>query len=575
MKRLIVLLLALLLLAGCTVEEPDPTTVPTTEPTQPTTKITEPTGASLYQPDSTLEQSTAGAIKCYGVLPDCNAVYPMGDNLLVFYTGDQTMVHVYTGEELRLVNEAILDIPVAPGNLGVQISAQGMSYYDSDSRQVVLLDANLTEKKRLTLPENTQGTPAVDPMQTKAYFCTETEIRSMDLNTGIAGLLRQESVVWQSVYDVCFDGKVLLCDVIDQDQNGYLAYINTENGKLMDKDSGGWDVNTYGEAFLLHRSEDTGDRALYGTWDGETVNFVPAGEGVTIWSLLPMGGAVAVYHNDGDLVLDYYTLESGLRSASVVLSGDVDAQGFAADGTGNSIWFLLTDPVTKNSTLCRWDVTQSAVKDETVYLLPRYTELAPDVDGLNQCQAEADGIAAANGMEIRLWKDAVKAPWNDLRSDFRVSSFRTTLEMLKQALEAFPEGMISKLAPLSDSSVTSVSLVRGDSEEAQAYFKWVDGSIYIALETGANDGSAFYNALYRAMDTYILNSNSILDEWDSLDPVNDRAMYFQYAMSSDQQEFFADEYNQAKLAQLCKAIRYAFGLREYEGDLLWEQYLIY
>ena len=44
MKRLIALLLVLMLLAGCTVQKPEPTTVPTAEPTAPPTEPTDPTG---------------------------------------------------------------------------------------------------------------------------------------------------------------------------------------------------------------------------------------------------------------------------------------------------------------------------------------------------------------------------------------------------------------------------------------------------------------------------------------------------------------------------------------------------
>ena len=574
MIRLISILLALFLLTGCTVHAPDPTTQPTTEPTTaPTTQPTDPPGASIYMPDSNLEVVTDGAVKCYELNAGDTAVYSVGDKILVFSTGEQTDIRIYTGEELWLNKVITLEASVAPENRGVQISEQGMSYYDSQARQIVLLDENFTEKKRFTLPENAKGVPAVDEQQTKAYFCTENEIRSMDLTTGIAALLRQETGVWQSVYDVCFDGKVLLCDVIDRDHNPYLAYFNTENGKLMDKDNGGWDMTSYGDAFLMLRNDESGDSALYGTWDTEPVNFVPVGEAVSIQSLLPLGGAVAVHQTAEGTVLDYYTLESGFRTASLQLPAQTQVQSFTADVTGNCVWFLLSNTTDRSNMLCRWDISKSAVEDDVLYYLPRYTELAPDVEGLNQLKAEAEAMGAVHGMDIRIWKDAIKAPWSDLKSDFRVSSFRVTMDALNGVLDQFPAEMIAKLAPLSDTGATSVSIVRGEEEPARSYFKWLDGSIYIAVTTGEKVEAAFCNALYRAMDIYILNSNSILDEWDAADPVSDRATLFQYAMAPDQAEYFADEYAQLKLKQLCKAIRYAFDLREYEGELLWEQYL--
>lgn len=567
MKRLIALLLILVLLAGCAVQNPEPTTVPTTEPTDAPTEPTTPPGAPLYNANSELEQQTGGAVMAYDAHPYCEAVYPMGDNLLLFMPRlSVDRVQVYTGDELYL--QYAVDIPgsVVPGNRGVQISENGISYYDW---QIVLMDAALQNAERIELPEGVQGNPVVDPEQKYAYFCTENEIRVLDLETGIARLLRQEAVEWQSVYDVCFDGRVLLCDVIDEDQNGYLAYIDTSTGKLLGKDTDGWDAHTAGDAFLL---TDNDGNALYGTWDSEVQELIPAGDVAQVWELLPLGGALAVRSGEESLVLDFYTLETGLRTSSVTLPGAADVYSVVADARNNCVWFLMMDD-SGEQILCRWDYEMTAVADETLYLRPRFTEQNPDVEGLGQLRDEADILAAANGMEIRIWKDAVTAPWENLKADYRVSSFRGALDTVRGVLASFPEGMIAKLASISSTGVTTVSIVRGESETAQAYFQWKDRSTYIAFETGDGGAEAFYNTLYRVMDTYILNKYSILDEWDSRDPVNDRATVFQYAMTEGMEDYFADSDAQSKLKQLCKAIRYAFELKEYEGALLWEQYL--
>ncbi len=571
MKRLIALLLVLMLLAGCTVQNPEPTTVPTTEPTEPSTKETDPPGTPLYIQNSELEQQTDGAVKAYDVHKDSVALYPMGETLLVFFPREQyaDQIHVYGGDVLYLRGTACPDSSVKPGNIGVQISERGISYYNESSREIVLMDAALNETDRVELPWGAQGTPVVDPQQKNAYFCTENEIRVLDLETGIARLLRQENVEWQSVYDVCFDGRVLLCDVIDEDQNGYLAYIDTSNGKLLGKDTTGWNFDSYGDAFLL---TDSDGNALYGTWGGEVQELIPAGDVAQVWELLPLGGALAVCSGEEGLVLDFYTLDTGLRTASVTLSGAADVYSIVADAQNRCVWFLMLDDSGKQI-LCRWDHEMTAVADETLYLRPCYTEQNPDVEGLRQIQTEADALGAANGMDIRIWKDAVASPWENLQPDYRVSSFRNTLDAMENVLSAFPEGMVAKLASISTTGVTAVSIVRGEGETAQAQFKWSDRSTYIALETGEHGEGAFLNSLYRVMDTYILNSNSILDEWDSKEPVNDRSLIFQYAMTEGMEEFFEDDDAQDKLKQLCKAIRDAFDLKKYEGELRWEQYL--
>lgn len=570
MKRLIALLLVLMLLAGCTVQKPEPTTVPTTEPTDPPTEPTDPPGAPLYIQNSELEQQTAGAVKTYEAHKHFEAAQPMGDNLLVFLPQSSAQkIHVYAGAELYLKYAVEAHGSVVPGNRGVQISDNGISYYNESLRKIVLLDADLQETDRIDLPWGAQGAPVVDPQQKYAYFCTENEIRVLNLETGIARLLRQENVEWQSVYDVCFDGRVLLCDVIDEEQNGYLAYIDTSNGKLLGKDTEGWNVHTEGDSFLL---TDTDGNALYGTWDSEVLELTPAGEAKQIWNLLPLGGALAIRSAEDGLVLDFYTLETGMRTSSVTLTGASDVYSVVADDRNNCVWFLMMSE-SGEQILCRWDHEMTAVADETVYLRPRFTEQNPDVEGLRQIQAEADKLAAANGMEIRIWKDAAQAPWENLKSDYRVSGFRNTLDAMENVLSAFPEGMIAKLASISATGVTTVSIVRSESDNAQAHFKWHERSTYIALGSGEGTEWLFCDALYRVMDTYILNSNSILDEWDSKDPVNDRAIIFQYAMAEGMEDYFEDDDAYAKLKQLCEAIRDAFELDEYDGTLLWEQYL--
>ena len=576
MKRLIALLLALMLLAGCSAGEPEPSTAPptaapTTEPTTaPSVESTSPPGAPLYIPDSELEQQTNGAVKVYEAHKDCISVYPMGESLLFFFPkkANADQILLYGGEELYLRGAARPEILLLPDDQSVQITAEGVSYYRENQRQIVLLDSGLVEVDRIELPENTQGTPVVDLENKKAYFCTDTDIRVLDLETGIARLLRQESVVWHSVYDVCMDGRVLLCDVIDSNQNGYLAYIDTTTGKLLGKDTDGWDFDDYEDTFLLTND---GITALYGTWDTEVQELIPAGDVEQILEMLPLGSALTVIESDEGPLLELYDLETGMRTASLTLPEGKKLYSIVADGTNQCIWFLLAER-NGEQVLCRWDPTMSPVTDETVYLEPCYSEDAPDVEGLSQMKTKADALAAANNMEIRIWKDAVQDPWTGKTSDYRVSSFRNTLEAMEYVLSAFPEGMLSEMASVSLNGTISVSIVLGEEEKAGSEFRWIDRSTYIALETGENGQEAFCNALYRVMDIYLLNSNSMLDEWDSDEPVSDRAKIFSYAMADDKAWFFEDDDNWDKLDQLCECIRDAFDLDDYEGEFLWEQY---
>lgn len=573
MKRLIAILVVMVLVAGCAVQQASPTE-PTQIPTESTTEPTEPQGEPLYLAGSLLEQQTAGAVKAFKLDKPCDGMVPMGGDLWLFFKdGSRTQIVVYSGTELRQSNEITLALEVLPGNRGVTVSASGLSYFDAQNQQIVLLDGMIQEKNRIDLPDNAKGIPVVTPDQSKAYFYTDDELRVLDLQTGIASLLRQENAAWQSIYGLAFDGKVLLCDMIDAEQNGYTAYYDTRNGKLLGKDTNGWIFSTCDDLFLLQKADDANAQILFGTWDRPLMTFSPVGEDSRIWPVLEMGGVIGVRNGAEGLTLDFYGLESGLRSAAVEFKQGNEISMLTADRDNHCIWFVLYDQEKNQNTLCRWDYEQSPVEDDTVYSAPRYTQDNPDMDGLRRCASWAKRLGSTNAMEIRIWTDAVAEPWKEMNEEYRVDQFQAALTVLEYELSGFPEGMVAKLGTLSKNQKITVSLVRGSEHDAQGYYQWQDGSIYIALEMGSNMESAFYNALYRAMDTYILNANSILDEWDSDTPVSDRAMIFAYAMSENQDAFFEQRSAQNKLKQLCKAIRDAFGLKKWEEALPWEQYL--
>ena len=67
MKRLLWMIpLTLLLLAGCSKEEP-PQPTELTQPTEVTVAATQPTEPGLYVPESAIEKETAGAVHTYAL----------------------------------------------------------------------------------------------------------------------------------------------------------------------------------------------------------------------------------------------------------------------------------------------------------------------------------------------------------------------------------------------------------------------------------------------------------------------------------------------------------------------------
>lgn len=562
MKRLLALLLILTLLAGCVANVPTEPSQPTELPTDPPT---EPPAPTLYAPGSPVEQKTNGAVRSYPLNAYCDGMVLMGSRVVLYYLGEQMTMKAYTGADLALDMVATYHIAIPANATDIQVTEQGIFYYDPGTNTVVVLNAQLREKHRAELPEGVQGNPVVNRAMDTVYYCTSEGIRSLDLNTGIAHLLR-----WQEDYSgvlmgACFDGDLLMCAVTQQDGTLATEFISTGTGLQMDKDPALRWVKTLGDQFFLMRYA-AGEQYLFGQRDQEErfEYLAPEGDGITL-AALELGGVLRITQQESGYVMDLYELESGLRKASVTLDGLERLRNVIADPRGY-IWFLDDD------TLYRWDVAESPISDDTMYTAPWYTEGDPNEAGLAQCQRDAETLGQRYGLEIRIWKDAVLTPWEKMVPDFRVEVFETALAELEAVFGLFPEDMLAKLGTICDSGKVSISIV-ADTGTEQGQQTWVDGSAYIAVEAGETLRTELLRTIYRVLDTYVLGQNSMLDEWDADKPVEDRIQYFLQALSPENESFFESWTNQSKLRTLCRAIRRAFDMGDYESALPWEQYL--
>jgi len=130
----------------------------------------------------------------------------------------------------------------------------------------------------------------------------------------------------------------------------------------------------------------------------------------------------------------------------------------------------------------------------------------------------------------------------------------------------------------------------------------------VVIAVGKYSEQALYHELYHVMETHILTESTALDQWNSLNPPGftydngyhsdrdsgiylqgdsrafvdtysmsfpkeDRARILEYAMLPDNRDLFSSEIMQEKLTAICRGIREAYRLKEYEKPLLWEQYL--
>lgn len=560
MKRLFALLLVAALLSGC-VSTP---TEPTTEPTmQPTTEPTQPSVPTLYDPDSDLEQSTGGAVRAYSLSGYCDGMILVGGRVVLYYRDEQTQFKLYSGEELRLDGTATNHVPVPADNGQIQATKDSVRYFDQSTNTLVFLGADLQQRYRLELPDSIQGSPVVNSAMDAVYFCTQDGIRVMDISVGIAHMLRQQADYNGVLIGSCFDGELLVCSVTDAEGRTATDFISAETGLSAGKGGNIRWIDSVGKRYLLELDTEEGAVYLFGSRDGEVSQF-RAGEG-QVYSALARNGALVLQQTGDGWRMDLFDLDSGLRTASVVLPGVQEVRNVAVDEQGY-IWFLT------EARLCRWDPSGSPVSDETVYTAPWQSGGQDDETGLAQIKTDAEVLEQQYGLDIRIGEDAVQAPWDNMTAEYRVQLLSQALEEMESVFSLFPEGMLAELGTVCDSGAVCVSVV-ADTGAEMGQQTWADGNAYIAVETGDSFRQELLRTLYRVMDTYVLNKNSILDEWNAEKPAEDRARFFVEALTPDNGDFFASYTAQEKLYDLCNAIRRAFGMRYYEAELPWEQYL--
>ncbi len=608
-KRLILLLVITLLLCGCEREIAQEATLP--EQTQ-TTVHEEPTG--LYQPNSDPEISTGGAVRCY--LPEQEDILyldTMGDTVVIFSGKEQTTLTSLAGENLYIQGQVTLPF-LLEGGVSGRCTEKGLSYRDTTTGELVLLDTALKEIRRVALPEDAVGEPLLSADRRTLYYCTASSIRVMDLETGIRRLMKQISYPQQELKTLLLEETVLHCAVTDENGTQEHLFLDTQTGETLIRFGRELSVNSDGPSWFA-RVEDGSVFSLL-TGEGECVQLYPrdiTSEGF----LQPKHHTAVTVSTKEQTVLDRYDLRTGLRTATAELSGTV--RQITAGDQGEYIWFLLDD-AQGGVMICRWDTSATPVDDGFVYTGPRYTPDAPDIQGLAACAAEAEAMGEKYGVEILIGMDAVNTQPVDFeaQAEFSVPVIRVYLQELEHVLSVYPEGFFRTAMTASDSGKLKICLVRSLSarpyaanfgEVAGDQF-WEGREAYLFLTAQPGLERVFYHEMCHAMETQVFAKSGRYDDWDKLNPEDfsydfdylanakreggrylegqdrafidtfsmsfpkeDRATVMTYAMTEGNEELFRSETMQKKLVALCKGIREAFGWKKSEEVFLWEQYL--
>lgn len=611
MKAIIVALLTCLLLCGCGGQGMN-----ATSPTEAVAAVvpTEPPGN--YLPGSEMETATSGAVRSYSLEMDyIQDIRAVGDDLLVFSGEDVTTITRLTGENLFRVAEVTLDQSVPIWSPSLHVSENWVIYYDEAEAALVCLDEDLQEFYRISMPENIEGYPVITRDRQQVYYCAADGLRRLDVESGISRLVKEMTFPIQSVADLLLDGTVLEVYVSDGVGNTETLFLDAQTGALRYGLYEDMQLEAGTEYCYAIDSEGVVKQMIFGSesgiWQLTPRDYLTSGE------FLPESHAAVVHHREGEnLILDYYDLTSGKRTATLN-AGAVTPHCLTSDGE-NFAYFLQN---TEEAVLVyRWDISRTPTADETVYTGPRYTLDAPDEAGLQACSLRTQQLSDKHGLDIRIGEDATAVmPWDyGLVTEYQVRVIEDALDELEQMLSAFPSGFFETAMSGFEDGKLTLCLVRslvgshesGSLETTEGIRFWEGNHAYVAVAMGETFEKSLYHELFHVLESRILSETIAYYRWDELNPKGfaydndyiknqsrngskyleddtrsfidtysmsfekeDRARIFAYACMDGNESFFQSKTMQKKLKTLCIGIREAYDLENCMEPLRWEQYL--
>ena len=615
MVRWLGLILVLtLLLCGCAQETPE-VTVPTEESTVPTTESTEPTlPTGLYLPESPVEQETNGAVRSFPLKTSgfygCRV---LGENLVLLHCEDgKGMLSLYSGENLELVKTLDLGEEVLPDQERLQITEEGIGYYDPVDRSVVFLNTNLLEVSRMQLPEEILGEAWLTPDWSTVYYCQAEGIYALDPQTGIARLLKEQQMVHQEITGLLMDGTLLRCYIESEENQKQTILVDSSSGVRVMEGSYLDDIQTCGDSYFLPMQTGSISQLLFGY--GTEKKVLWPGEKGEIHPVLEENAALVITQEETKSTLTYYGIETGSRQASVTLENMLQVWGFEPDGQ-NGIWFLSGDEEEK--ALYHWDLKKSAVEDGIVYADPYYTAENPDEEALTELKNTAKKLGKKYGVQILVWKNAATLEPADhiFTEEYLIQCYEKYLPVLEKAMSTFPKGFLKEAAGDKTLKIALVRKMNGDPEwgsleESNNLLFWQEDQPILGLVMNDELERNFYHGIFHLIETQVLSKSSAYYEWHKLNPKGftypnnyfaefnkktqayakgdkryfidefsmtyakeDRARIFDYACMPGNEEYFKSSAIQKKLRKICIGIRETFDLEDSDETFLWEQYL--
>lgn len=617
MKRWIVWLLILVLaLSGCSLDDPKSTNGGT-EPGNTTQQATTPP-VSLYVKGSALEDKTNGALKVYAA--DSGEITGIesldGDIVMFAYDGIKTTITRISGPEGLVKATTQRQGLIAPSDGSAGTGENKLAYFDAGENAIMMLDGTFHQVDQINMPEGAAGAPVLTSDLTSAFYCSGNEIRALNLVTGIPRLVCQLNLQELQIIGLLMNDTVLHCYVTDMDGNSYSAFYSAQTGEKIGRDDNLRTIASWDENYIVQRTDGSVREVLLGERSENLRSFAVSDTTNELYVLPGRGAIAGIDHGPAGVVLTVYEPSKGNALGSVTLEGIANTTVPMEDPNGKFVWFAVEDPDTEKDVLCCWDYT-AVGSDQIQRLGIRYTAENPDITGLAQCEELAEEIAKKYYVNILLGDKPVEPEDYSFMAEYQVSAYQKALQALDAAMARFPENFFYVIGTSSENPKLQINLVRAivpnrydvpPADDGLQY--WIREEAYMTLVVCDQIEQNFYHELCHAMDTYVYAHSPQYDYWKVSNPEGfeydnsyseyashedspylqgenrafidaysmtyaheDRATVFEYAMLDGCGEYFESEIMQEKLTLVCKAIRRAFGWRQYEGTFPWEQYL--
>ena len=601
MNRFIPLLLMLLLLTGCAAQVPVPM------PTETSIPETVPQNISFLKPEEEKKD-----VQRFSLPADVSGFLTMGDNLLFFSGNETTALTLVDPAAQQIMAVYETGMVLNHKNTGIQLLNTGLSYFNEQAEETVVLDSELQEVSRITAPDKLTGIPLLSGDGNVLYYCTASAVRALDTQTGISRILREAIYPAQSLSALLLEDTVLQVGITEADGTCHTLFLSADSGRLLGDHNGSILPHTIGQRFSLCLQQDQRKTILFGCTGEEPSILYPKESAEDCFFF---GNRIlTTFRQESGLTLDLYDLDSGLRTARLSLQPGETLQHASVSENG-SIW-LFCHTETGQPILCRWNADLSETGDTANYISPRYTRQNPDYDALAACSLMAQDMSSRHGIEILIYTDAAEMqPWDyALEYEYDAAVLRRELELLDIRLSNYPPDFLRTLAgKFSGIKICIVKQIEGTPESGSVEIAsgiqfWDEYEAYIVLAAGHNTEQTLYHELCHLMDTIVLTESTAYDQWEKWNPPGfryansaihsmkaddwrqagwesflddysmsyakeDRARIMEYAMADGNAHRFESPYLQAKLQLLCTGIREAFDLESYETTFLWEQYL--